>query len=63
MHLESGEELLHSLGGGGADLGAVLAGAVGVAPRQETHEHVHQRRVRHHLLGRALMSSHPTAGG
>jgi hypothetical protein len=63
VHLEPGEELLHSLGGSGADLGAVLAGAMGVAPREESYKHVHQCRVRHHLLGRALMSSHPTAGG
>ena len=48
--------------GTGADLRAVLAGAVGVAPGQETHEHVHQRGVRDHLLSRALLSSHRVTG-
>lgn len=41
----------------------MLASAVRVSSRQEAHKHVHKCGVRHHLLGCALLHTHPTAGG
>lgn len=62
MDLQPAQELVHGLRGGGSHLRAVLAGSVGAAAGQEAHQDVDQGGIGHHLLRRAFLRTHPTAG-
>lgn len=62
VHLQSAQKLVHGLGGSRPHLRAVLTRPIGAASRQEAHQDVHQRWVRHHLLCCALVATEAVVG-
>lgn len=62
MDLQPAQKLMHGLRGSRPHLRAVLTRPIGAASRQEAHQDVHQRRVRHHLLRCALVATEAIVG-